>query len=161
MGVILADLTGLRRLGRPNPSYQRRGDRGWRAQDPVGGGWVFPRDQCHPLSFLSQRWCGLQRRCGVSIKARAAWPRPAGLLCTGWSPGVGPVRRGGWRAGRPNGCICQLRSAPGHCWGWRDRAAAGGGPCERRPGGTSLGGKQPNAAPFDQRSRWRAGSPRS
>jgi|LakMenEpi03Aug12_release.lakeMendotaPanAssembly.Ray.scaffolds.fasta_scaffold01274_16 hypothetical protein len=69
MRVILAGLMGLRRLGRPSLRHQRQGNRGWRAQDPVGGGWVFPRDQCHPLFFLSQRWYGLQRRCGVSIKA--------------------------------------------------------------------------------------------
>ena len=47
MGVILAELMGLKRQGRPSPTHQRRVDRGWRAQDPGGGGWVFTTDQCH------------------------------------------------------------------------------------------------------------------
>jgi hypothetical protein len=71
MRVILAELTGLRRLGRPSPSHQRPVGRGWRAQDPVGGGWVFPRDQCHPLLFLSQRLVCL------SIHPCICWPSPS------------------------------------------------------------------------------------
>ncbi len=45
--MILAELMGLRRLGWLIPPHQRRGDRGWQAQDPGGGGWVVPTDQCH------------------------------------------------------------------------------------------------------------------
>ena len=166
MRVILAELMGLRRLGRPSPRHQRRGDRGWRAQDPGGGGWVVPRNQCHPLSCMSQRrrglqrWCGLQRWRGVSIKARAAWPRPAGLLGSGWRPGAGPFRRGGWLPGRPDGCACRLRSAPCHWWRWWDRAAAGVWPAGRSSGVTNPLGRQTSRAPFDHRSRWRAGGHR-
>ena len=70
MGVILAELTRLRRQERPSPSHQRRGDRGWRAQDPGGGGWVFPTDQCHRSQVLSHPWLpkqGLSQASGSSI----------------------------------------------------------------------------------------------
>ena len=70
MAVILAELMGLRRLGWLIPLHQRRGDRGWRAQDPGGGVGCSQEISATGAAPLSHPWLpkkGLSQASGFSI----------------------------------------------------------------------------------------------